>query len=84
MNISYFIFLFLWIGFPIICTIAFVVLLVKKIKYKKAIKSGLLAVNDSKVNMNNILFVVTTVFFIVSSSLSIGLFIILSMAVAHM
>lgn len=84
MTIGYFIFLFMWIGFPIILGIAFVIFLVRKIKFKKAIKSGQLAVNDSKVNMNNILFVVTTVFFIISSVLSIGFFILLSIAVAHM
>lgn len=83
MGISANLFLFLWFGLPVVLLIGFVFFLIKKILYKRAIKRGDV-VSRAKVKAVNVFFVIVTVLFGISFSLSLALFIFLSMAAANM
>lgn len=84
MNLAYYIFMFLWLGLPVILLIAFVILLINKIRFIRAIKRGVATVRRKVRTVVNVFFVIVTVFFAISFSCSLGLYILLSIAVANM
>lgn len=84
MNLAYYIFMFLWLGLPVILLIAFVILLINKIRFRRAIKRGVATVRRKVRTVVNVFFIIVTVFFAISFSCSLGLYILLSIAVANM
>lgn len=84
MNLALLIFMFLWIGLPIIFIVAAVILFFVDRSAKKQMEAEIAMTGKNKFRVSQIFFIVFLTLAIVSSSLSIGLFILLDQIVRTM
>lgn len=84
MNLALLIFMFLWIGLPIIFIIAAVILFFVDRSAKKQMEAEIAMTGKKKFRVSQIFFIISLTLAIVSSSLSIGLFILLDQIVRTM
>lgn len=84
MNVALLIFMFLWIGLPIIFIVAAVILFFVDRSAKKQMEAEIAMTGKKKFRVSQIFFIISLTLAIVSSSLSIGLFILLDQIVRTM
>lgn len=84
MNLALLIFMFLWVGLPIIFIIAAVILFFVDRSAKKQMEAEIAMTGKKKFRVSQIFFIISLTLAIVSSSLSIGLFILLDQIVRTM
>ncbi len=84
MNLALLIFMFLWIGLPIIFIISAVILFFVDRSAKKQMEAEIAMTGKKKFRVSQIFFIISLTLAIVSSSLSIGLFILLDQIVRTM
>ena len=84
MNLALLIFMFLWIGLPIIFIIAAIILFFVDRSAKKQMEAEIAMTGKKKFRVSQIFFIISLTLAIVSSSLSIGLFILLDQIVRSM
>ena len=84
MNLALLIFMFLWIGLPITFIVAAVILFFVDRSAKKQMEAEIAMTGKKKFRVSQIFFIISLTLAIVSSSLSIGLFILLDQIVRTM
>lgn len=84
MNLALLIFMFLWVGLPIIFIVAAVILFFVDRSAKKQMEAEIAMTGKKKFRVSQIFFIISLTLAIVSSSLSIGLFILLDQIVRTM
>lgn len=84
MNLALLIFMFLWIGLPIIFIISAIIIFLVDRSAKKQMEAEIAMTGKKKFRVSQIFFIVFLTLAIVSSSLSIGLFILLDQIVRTM